>query len=131
MNIKKGMERIALVIAIVAIVPGFIQGVELFKNFNNETPEYKAYQKEIDEWDKANIGKQYNPWFEVLKPEAPWPKYKDRPIRQLVLGVLGGVVFATLSFFIVLFGIRGTRHLAIWIVVGFRNKDRNTDNHSQ
>lgn len=129
------MERIALVIAIVAIVPGFIIGVALFSNFNNETPEYKVYQKEIDEWDKANIGRRYNPWLEITKPEAPWPKYRDRPIRQFVLG---GVVCATLSFFIVLFGIRGTRHLArgtrhlaIWIVAGFRNKDRNTDNHSQ
>jgi predicted PurR-regulated permease PerM len=130
MNIKKGMERIALVIAIVAIVPGFIQGFELFKNFNNETPEYKAYQKEIDDWNKANEGRPYDAWLEVSKPEAPWPKYKDRPIRQFVFGVLGGAIYGTLSFFIVLFGIRGTRHLArgtrhlaIWIVAGFRTKD--------
>ena len=141
MNIKKGMERIALVIAIVAIVPGFVMGVEFVsETCKTETPEHKAWQKKVDGWCEANPNwnkpDRITPWETVGKdppPEEwkePWPIYKDPPIWQLVLG---GIVAAPLSFFVVffgirgttqlvIFGIRGTTRLVIWVVAGFRDK---------
>jgi hypothetical protein len=135
MNIKKGMERIALVIAIVAIVPGFILGVEFVsETCKTETPEHKAWQKKVDGWYEANPDwnkpdayglETWLPWETAPNyppPEEwkePWPTHKDPPIWQLVLG---GIVAAPLSFFIVFFGIRGTTRLVIWVVAGFRDK---------
>jgi len=151
MNIKKGMERIALVIAIVAIVPGFVMGVEFVsETCKTETPEHKAWQKKVDGWCEANpnwnktvrlglflIEPWEPPWetdSNYSPPEEewkePWPIYIDPPIWQLVLG---GIVAAPLSFFIVffgirgttqlvIFGIRGTTRLVIWVVAGFRDK---------
>jgi len=121
MNIKKGMERIALIIAIVAIVPGLFLGVEFVSDkCRTETPEYKAWLKKTEElypnWN--NRGNKIR-GFLPEELEMPWPPYKDPPIWQLALG---SVVVASLSFFIVLFGIRGTTRLVIWVVGGFRDK---------
>ena len=135
MNIKKGMKRIALVIAIVAIVPGFVMGVEFVSDTcKTETPEYKAWLKKTEGWYQANpnwnkpdrlglflaapweTASNYSPPEEW---EMPRPIYKDPPIWQLALG---GIVAAPLSFFIVFFGIGGTTQLVMWVVTGFRDK---------
>jgi len=129
MNIIKGIDRIALVVAIVAIVPGALLGsLFVFETCKTETPEYKAWQEKVEGWFQANpnTGRYHFlslPYFSEEKEwKEPWPKYKYPPIWQKVLG---GVVAAPLSFFIVLFGIRGTTRLVIWfatwLVAGFRD----------
>ncbi|MBA3018830.1 hypothetical protein KKG29_05670 [Patescibacteria group bacterium] len=139
MNIKKGIKRIALVIAIVAIVPGFFGGGSfVFETCKTETPEHKAWQKKVDGWYEANPNwnkgrfRFFEPWVELGSnpPREEWreprPTHKDPPIWQLVLGC---IVAAPLSFFIVFFGIRGitqlviwVTQLVIWVVAGFRDK---------
>jgi amino acid transporter len=137
MNIKKGMERIVLIIAIVAIVPGFILGgTFVLSTCKTETPEHKAWQKKVDGWYEANpdwnkeVARGIETWIPFLDgtPTEEWkeplPTHKDPPIWQVLLGC---VVAAPLSFFIVLFGIRGTTWfvmwLVMWVVAGFRDKD--------
>jgi len=129
MNIKKGMERIALIIAIVAIVPGLILGGSFVeKKCKTETTEHKLWQKKIDGWHEANPNWDkarfvpFKPWQDYSNKEWKEPRrYKDPPNWQIVLG---SIVVASLSFFIVLFGIRGTTRLIMWVVAGFRGKGK-------
>jgi len=136
MNIKKGMDRIALILAIVAIVPGALMGGAIvFENCKTETPEHKAWQKKVEgwyqanpNWDKGSVS-LFEPWRSASNyyPSEEWkeprPINSPRPIWQILLG---GIVAAPLSFFIVLFGIRGTTRLVIFLVIfvvaGFRDK---------
>ena len=132
MNIKGGMYRIALVIAIVAIVPGALLGGAFFYEiFRTETSEHKAWQKKVEEWYQANpdwdqgYTTLWEPWesgANYYPPEEwrePRPIYKYPPIWQCVVG---SIVAVPLSFFVVFFGIQGTTRLVIWVVAGFRDK---------
>jgi hypothetical protein len=132
MNIIKGIDRIALVVAIVAIVPGaLLGGVFVLEVCKTETPEHKAWQEKVEGWYQAEAKLKYRSiplWIPTpgYNPPEEWkeprPKYKYRPVWQQVLG---GVVAAPLSFFIVLYGIRGAirgiKWFSQWIIKGFKD----------
>lgn len=135
MNIKKGMKRIALVIAIVAIVPGFVMGVEFVSDTcKTETPEYKAWLKKPKGGIKQiqiGISQTASVYSSLHHGKLPQTilhlksgKCRDPYTKTHQFGNLhwGGIVAAPLSFFIVFFGIGGTTQLVMWVVTGFRDK---------
>ncbi len=102
MNIIQGLDRIALVIAILAIIPGFMIGYEVHQEKGRTiTPEFKMRAEQATPPIGASIPPRYNYpsiWFSILC----------------------GTLSAPISFMVVLFGLRGItrgiRWLFLWIV---------------
>ena len=120
MNIIKGIDRIALVLAIAAVIPGILFGIALsYDTFKTISPENEAkYQEEYQKWSQSEgIGKRMN---------IPMRQYTAPPVWQYLVGAtIGGFI----SFAFVLYFIRGLtrgiRWLALWIIDGFKgNRDK-------
>ncbi len=58
---------------------------------------------------------------DLFRGEPPYLQYKSPPVWQ---HIIGGVVSASVSFFVVLFGLRGTIRLFAWIVQGFKDEKK-------
>ena len=72
MNIIRGIDRIALVLAIIAIVPGFfVGGYYVSEQFSTITPEYK-------EWEE----KYGDVWQQEMRyaPAPPHPKVNENSL---------------------------------------------------
>jgi hypothetical protein len=183
-NFIKGFDRIALILAIVSILPSFLLGVEFvdneFKTISNEyvawknlelekreqlLNEYRALSAEDklsrinEQYEKApnqisqdsrrtklmmlariqpkkmaEIGKitQYPEVYEryyinlhqVNWYQPPAPEKYVYPEKTKTIS--GGLIFAILSFLIVLFGLRGItrgiKMLSLYVIDGFRNE---------
>ena len=139
MNTIKGMVRIALVLAIIAIVPGFLGGWIIYQS--EETIELKSLDKKIltpEEFDKR-LTKQSASDFLDEKPRDLIEEMRKDPsgilyksgIRQVeyhyppnwqctIAGVIGSIV----AFLIVFFGISGITRVLLWIVVGFKDQKK-------
>ena len=128
MNIIRGMDRIALVLAIIAILPAFVLGGEIInRTFKSVTPDYEAKYKA---WEKK-FGKEWKEWESsgsirmqgLGPPEPPGIEYNYPPDWQCILG---GLLSAFLSFVVVLYSFRGmtrgTRWFALWIIEGFKDE---------
>lgn len=105
MNIIRGMDRIALVLAIIAILPAFVLGGEIInRTFKSVTPDYEAKYKA---WEKK-FGKEWKEWESsgsirmqgLGPPEPPGIEYNYPPDWQCILG---GLLSAFLSFVVVLY----------------------------
>ena len=118
MNIIKGIDRIVLILAIIAIVPGIILGVKIsYDSLTTVYPEWIEWAKNKPEfniiYEKDGITKQ-------LYPNPPVKYFRPHPLKMIA----GGMVGAPLSFLFVFFGLkgltRGIRRLSIWIIEGFK-----------
>ena len=135
MEIIKGLDRIALVLAIIAMVFGGGAGYSNHQEIKKtETPKYQAWAKKYDiNPGSPHYGEVYDPYraAEPLERGAePWerppsPRYKHPPF---LASVLFGLLYASISFVVVLFGFRGmTRGIkwfSLWIIDGFKNKKK-------
>lgn len=135
MNIIKGIDRIALIIAIIALFPGFMGGVSFTQEkFKMVTPEYKEWVKEnqdnLDSMKQKGdkIPKRLSKFAHVEDWDLDLgpTKYQDPPLWQ---PIMGGLIFAPLYSMAVLFGIRwasrGIRALFLWIIEGFKDDEGN------
>ena len=120
MNIVKGIDRIALVLAIVAIIPGILFGIALsYDTFKTISPRNEAkYQEEYQKWSQSEgIDRRMN---------IPIRQYTAPSVWQYLIGatISGFVSFAFILYFIR--GLtHGTRWLALWIIDGFKdNRDK-------
>ena len=148
MNIVKGIYRIALVLAILAAVTGFIFGLaETMERFKTKNPDYKTWEEKYDarrdyleeEAEKKLRQKKAKTFLaEKLQIQMEYEKYD--PILQDILSskpseylypplyksIIGGLITASLFFLVVLFGIcgmtRGIRRFSLWIIRGFRDE---------
>ena len=112
MNVIRGLDRIALVIAIIAILPGFFLGGFI-------TDEVLTTSVTIMEEQNTDLYGQMESSFST--------KYQHPPDWQCVMGA---IVSAPLSFLVVLYSLRGTTRLVLWIVKGFRDeKNGEPDKH--
>ena len=107
MNLRKGIDRISLAIAIIVLIPGFYYGRIITKEtFKTElSPGYTEVLP-------LNSKKTYG--------SSP-PIYKYPPAWQ---SLTGGIVIALSGFFVVLFVIRGTARLFIWITEGLKEEKK-------
>ena len=135
-DLIKGFDRIAMVIAIIAIIPSFLIGINISKyKFRTLLPEYKAWEIKLENQEKwlTDNFKPTNPLsieairadqkYRTIKAMKPRIKYKYPSNFECIMG---GIVFALLSFAIMLFGIRGltraTKWFYLWIFEGFKQK---------
>jgi hypothetical protein len=97
MNISKGLDRIAIVLAMLALFPGGFIGLAYTYHILNEV--HPAIETSPDHADISLI------WWKVL------------------LYISGSILGAGVSFFVVLFGIRGAtrgiRKLSLWVMEWF------------
>jgi len=144
MNIIKGMDRAALVIAIIAMAPAFIVGWNFYKQEKTTVktekrllspselsqrlgiPEEKNYNpddREVIEHKYGISGSNrdsnviyYDP--DELEPYTPEETiYQHPPQWQCAIaGFLGSCIVFT----IVLFGLRGLTRVSVWVVEGFK-----------
>ena len=107
MNRRKGIDRISLAIAIIVLIPGFYYGRIIIK-----------------ETFKTVLSQGYT---EVL-PLDPKKTYRHSPpiykYPPMWKSLTGGIVIALSGFFVVLFAIRGTASLFIWITEGFKEEKK-------
>ena len=100
MNIIKGFDRIALVLAILAVFPGGFIALAFTYHILNEV--HPAIETSPGQIDTPLI------WWKVL------------------LYMSGSILGAGLSFFVVLFGIRGAtrgiKKMSHWIIEGLKDK---------
>jgi hypothetical protein len=134
MNIVKGMDRIALVLATIAILPGFGMGFHVSSEMlTKANPEYYKWEKELggldydlQQYAALQDGGHWDIDSEFWLPDPP-NKYCFPPTWRCTLW---GFVAAPLTFLVVLFGIRGitrgTKWLSFWIVEGFRDEKKRT-----
>ena len=151
MNIVKGIDRIALVLAILAAVTGFIVGLgETMDRFKTKTPDYKTWKEKYDaridyleEEAAKKLGQKKARESGIVSPEmvdTMWELQKDDPILRDIIssrpteywypplykGIIGGLITASLFFLVVLFGIcgmtRGIKRFSLWIIRGFRDE---------
>ena len=124
MNMIKGLDRIALVLAIIAIVPIFLAYYIIFQDkLITLNPMYEAWEKceKTGDCDKiiamhAHIDNPEERKF--LAKMEPY-KYIKPPIWKVSTV---SAVTTFLGFFVVLFGFRGLIRLFAWIVAGFKDK---------
>lgn len=107
MNIIKGMDRIALVLAICFSIVGFIGGAD------DASERYRTINPEYERW-------AANPFLQV---DEPPPMYiKEAPLWKILAFGFGS---GGLSFVLVFYGIRGivrgTIRLSKWIFEGFKS----------
>lgn len=110
MNIIKGLDRIALVIAILAILPGFYVGALFY---------HEAYEKPNPKYSPPGPG-FHLPGFRIpsqtREPSHIYPPWYDH--------IFPGLVGAGIGFVVCLYGIRlgtrGVKHFSLWIRDGFR-----------
>ena len=115
MNIKKGIDRIALVIAILAALLIFYRaGNYLEKELTTVTPEYKEWQSKYLYFEGFKVRTQAN------SPPSP-PKLEYPPLWKTIGG---GLLLAIFAFAVVFFGFKGTTRLLIWIVAGFKDEKK-------
>lgn len=144
-DLIKGFDRIAMVIAIIAIIPSFLIGIYTIKEFRTLLPEYKAWETKLENREKwltdnfkptnhkklsfrdmraAQMGfDSDDEEYRNIKAMKPRIKYKYPSNFECIMG---SIVFALLSFAIMLFGIRGltraTKWLYLWIFEAFKQK---------
>ena len=151
MSIIKGIDRVALVVAIIAIPLGFLIGsFSVYHEFKFVSPAYIKWEKGEQDKRQELLRNQDEIYRSTKKPERwrpskseilsipsfyalieaigpPPEKYEYPPLRK-IWGILGGLLSAFLSFVIVLLGIRGTtrgiKRLSLWIVDGFRDEKK-------
>jgi len=138
MNVIKGLDRIFIIIAVVAVVPGFFIGTNSFYElFKSETPEHIEWRREYDD-QRSYMWQKRLKDSEPLGPLNPSPA-EDELVMRIIksneprafnhppdwLNIIGGFVGSVSSFFIVLFGFKGLAHgikrLSTWIIEGFKN----------
>jgi hypothetical protein len=138
MNVTKGLDRIALVIAVMAMLPSFIGGMQItYEVLKTETHEYKVWKKEYDKRfsyllkKESSDGEAITPpadrfigifedkTLESIRAKEPSEKYSYPPMWQRLAG---GTIGAVVGLLLVLFTLRGMTRLAVWIIDGFREK---------
>lgn len=102
MNIIKGIDRIVLVIAILAILPGFLAGAALYYDMNTKVkPEYPNMPvPSYGNWPYKYV---YPPWYDCIFP-----------------GILGSGISFVVCLYGIRLGTRGVKHFSLWIRDGFR-----------
>ena len=125
MNIIKGLDRIAIILAIIALIPGFVMGTYLFSDLGTKdvflTPADEAngyigfYGGKKVKSDIINNLDSFERNFirNHIKVEPPtWQKN------------IAGIISSICIFFIVLYAFRGitrsTKILFLWIINGFK-----------
>lgn len=164
MNIKRGMDRIALVLAAIAILPGGILGWIVYEQEKKggvrvEPVPGDYVTPELQYMGPPDIEHTPLPDFKSDKPShlyvlkkfrQEYPEYNDMPDGELVERLhakyysdmsfkdfcqhvgftptpkwqcaIAGATGAGIAFLLVLFGVRGTTRLALWIGGGFKDK---------
>ena len=116
MNIIKGLDRISLIIAILAGVFGFFGGGQfIYDNFKTEKPEYKTW---VEKYGVDFHPSEISPKYKDTRPPKP-DQYKYPPL-WIVLP--SGAAIGGLTFIVALFGLRGTTRLFVWVVKGFKDE---------
>ena len=143
----KGFDRIAMVVAIIAIIPSFLIGMEVTKDkFRTLLPEYKAWEiklenrkqwltdnfkptnHKIDQHDVKTIRNLHNAFmgfdsndeeYRTIEAMKPRNKYKHPSNFECIIG---SMIFALISFAVILFGIRGITRTIRWCYIGFKRK---------
>ena len=147
-DLIKGFDRIAMVIAIIAIIPSFLIGMNITKDkFRTLLPAYKAWEIKLEnrkKWLADNFkptnhkidrddDKAFMDWYDALitgfdsndeeyrtiEAMKPRNKYKHPSNFECIIG---SMVFALISFAIMLFGIRGITRTIRWCYIGFKQK---------
>lgn len=158
MNIIKGIDRIALVMAMITTIAVFVLAVLELKSDRTLNPEYRTWEKECD--DRIKELEQKNPSIKLknrdtddyfFDPDAP--KFRKRrkvlenddilqnlrsrkPTQYKYLPAwmpyVYGSVVAFISFMIVLLGIRGAtrgiKWFSLWIIDGFKDEKKSRTN---
>ncbi len=122
MSALKGFDRMAWVLAIIAILPGAYIGYLWDRDFRKiVSPEYEVWQEKVreistkhDEW----VAKQYkeNPkQAEILVPAVGKPQIPPQPDHwkypfAWVSAMAGLFISGPIFFVVVLFSVRGTIH---------------------
>ena len=125
MNFIRGIDRIGLIIAMLAVPIGFGGGfVETKEKYKRITTAYQAWENEYGDVTVNNPSSPLHGSVVRLanRPEPP-EKYEYPEWWKLALG---GTFFAVIFFFGTLvairFSSRGLKKLSLWVINGFRNK---------
>ena len=143
MNTIKGVARIALVLAILATVPGFLGGWNIYKSektmkvrwygdkklpaetipeeFQKNIAEKlsKELQKKIKEKGTVLNFIELDKWHKAKAAILPPVEYYYPPDWQCAIA---GVTGSSIAFLIVFFGIGGITRVSLWIVEGFKER---------
>ena len=123
MSALKGFDRIALVIAIIAIVPGFYLGYTVHQDKAiTMTPEYKAWSEDVYE-KRVNKGLDEYDFesYDLIEPASIEKWNYPSTLKSSMWGLLSSLV----SFFVIFLSICGTTRLLSWIIEGFRGDSAN------
>lgn len=124
MNMIKGLDRIALVLAIIAIVPSFLASyVYLQDALITLNPMHEAWEKceKTGDCDKIIAMHAHIDNPEERKFLAKMEPYKYNKPPMWKVSTFSAIT-TFLCFFVVLFGFRGLIRLFAWIVAGFKDK---------
>jgi len=143
MNIIKGAARIALVLAIIATIPGFFGGWDIYKvektmkvrwygdkmlpaekipeEFQKKIAEKlpEKLQKKIKEKRTGLNPEELGKWIEAKATILPPVEYYYPPDWQCAIA---GVAGSSIAFLIVFFGINGITRVFLWIAKGFKER---------
>ena len=121
MNIVKGIDRIAIVLAIVSILPGFIWGWDIYKN---------KIMANIVRWNEVHTEQLLEDHNAVPSPrlvfeEPVYPAAKRYGFVHKVSGwecAVAGIAGSSIAALIVLLSIHGFAWILLWIVEGFKDE---------
>ena len=124
MNIIKGIDRVAWIIAVLAVPIGFVLGCAVTEEkYKVITTAYQAWEKEygdlfVKDTSSPLYGAVLSPWN---RPEPPKKYEYPEGWKSALGGTFSAIVFfvGTLAFIRV--SSRGLKKLSLWVIEGFRN----------
>jgi len=135
MNIIKGMTRLALLLALIAAVPGFLGGWSIYRF--EKTIKVKSLVKKkslTPEEFQKRLDKELAQDFLEEKPSDLIKEMRKDPLGIIYQSEIRyhyppnwqcattGVVGSIVAFLIVFFGISGITRVSLWIVEGFKER---------
>ena len=122
MSTIRGINRITIVLAVIAILPGFIGGWKIYKaerKIEVKVPCEEEEDKSLVSTPEAAKAKiPLGPvTFDPFKQEKH--QYRYPPKWECTIG---GIAGSCVAFIIVFLGINGMTKVLLWIIAGFKNE---------
>jgi hypothetical protein len=123
MNVIKGLDRIAIIIASIVALLGLKLGYDLTREAFVTVTKVQVTSKSKPIKPLEGIQPREPSWFIIQEGKIAIPKVNYPPFWQCTIG---SILSAAVSFVVVLFGFRGMtrgiRRLSLWITEGFKEE---------
>jgi hypothetical protein len=132
MNLIKGFNRLFIVLAVISMLPGFFLGFLSYENIKkidwdppNAIIRYKDLFREFTQKEIIDYKMPVPPDFRAIPKNAYYydGRHEIRNIKfvpPVINCIIAGIISSILSFFFILYFLKGIMFVILWITSGFK-----------